>query len=80
VTVNTNQLYFTLPELAVWHIVHTHKGKPVLEFGRGVKKGIKIHRFRALLFVLELWRGSRKKKPMEVGSPMENDETEAQGV
>jgi len=31
VVVNTNQLYFAFPELVVWHIIYTHKGRPVLE-------------------------------------------------
>lgn len=70
VLVNTNQLYFTIPELAVWHIVYTHKGKPILEFGRGVRKGMRIHRFRALLLALEFWRGGRKVKSIRTGSPV----------
>ena len=35
ITINTNQLFFSVPELNVWHIVYEHKGKPILELGRG---------------------------------------------
>lgn len=61
VTINTNQLYFTFPELTVWHIVYTHKNKPILEIGRGVKNGMKVHRLNAIRLGLEAWNGSRKQ-------------------
>jgi hypothetical protein len=64
-TINTNELYFTVPELAVWHIVYTHRGRPVLEIGRGVKNGLKVHRLNALRLGLETWNGSRKMKREE---------------
>jgi len=73
VTVNTNQMYFAPPELTVWHIVYMHKGKPVIEFGRGVKKGMKIHRLRALLLVFELWMGSRRGRPIQALPLVEYD-------
>ena len=60
IIVNTNQLYFVFPELVVWHITYTHKGRPILEIGRGVKKGMKVHRFNALRLLIEVWMGSRR--------------------
>jgi hypothetical protein len=60
VVVNTNQLYFAFPELVVWHITYTHKGRPVLEIGRGVKKGLKVHRINAFRLLMEVWMGSRR--------------------
>lgn len=60
VVVNTNQLYFAFPELVVWHITYTHKGRPVLEIGRGVKNGMRIHRMNALRLGMEVWMGSRR--------------------
>jgi hypothetical protein len=60
VVINTNQLYFAFPELVVWHITYTHKGRPVLEIGRGVKNGMKVHRMNALRLGMEVWMGSRK--------------------
>jgi hypothetical protein len=60
ITVNTNQLYFAFPELVVWHITYTHKGRPILEIGRGVKKGLKIHRINAFRLLMEVWMGSKR--------------------
>ncbi|MGD0817411.1 MAG: hypothetical protein ABR986_03320 [Methanomassiliicoccales archaeon] len=66
ITINTNQLYFTVPELNVWHIVYQHKGRPVLELGRGVKNGMMIHRMGAIRLGLEMWNGSRKMNKMKL--------------
>lgn len=60
ITINTNQLYYNVPELKVWHIVYQHKGRTVLELGRGVKDGMKIHSLGAIRLGLEAWNGSRK--------------------
>ena|GEM_PF-935290 len=59
ITVNTNQLFFSFPELVVWHITYTHKGRPVLEIGRGVKNGMKLHYYRAARLLLEVWFGNK---------------------
>ena len=66
ITINTNQLYFSVPELNVWHIVYQHKGKPILELGRGVKNGMAIHRLQAIRLGLEMWNGSRKMNKMRL--------------
>ncbi len=66
ITINTNQLFFSVPELNVWHVVYQHKGKPVLELGRGVKNGAKIHRMQAIRLGLEMWNGSRKMNKMRL--------------
>lgn len=65
VVINTNQLYFSFPELVVWHITYTHKGKPVLEIGRGVKKGMKVHRFNAIRLLIEVWMGNRRAEKLK---------------
>jgi hypothetical protein len=59
---DTRQLYFNVPELVVWRIIYTHKGKPILEFGRGVKNGMQVHRWNTLMLGLEVWRGGRKNR------------------
>lgn len=66
VIVDTKQLYFAIPELAVWRIIYAHKGVPILEFGRGVKKGLRVHRIRALFLALEIWKGSRNRKAVSL--------------
>jgi hypothetical protein len=60
VVVNTNQIFFAFPELVVWHITYTHKGRAVVEIGRGVPNGMKVHRRNALRLGLEVWLGTRK--------------------
>lgn len=60
--INTNQLYFELPDLAVWRIVYSHQGRPIMELGRGVKDGFKIHRMNAVRLGLDVWWGGRKKR------------------
>lgn len=56
--INTNQLYFELPELVIWHIIYSHKGKPVLEIGRGVKNGMKLHYGGVIRLAMELYLGN----------------------
>jgi hypothetical protein len=73
ITINTNQLFFTVPELNVWHVVYQHKGKPILELGRGVKNGMAIHRMQALRLGLEMWNGSRKMNKLKLKQMKEAD-------
>jgi hypothetical protein len=73
ITINTNQLFFSVPELNVWHVVYQHKGKPILELGRGVKNGMAIHRIQALKLGLEMWNGSRKMNKMKLKQMKEAD-------
>lgn len=65
IVLNTNQLYFQVPELNVWRFILAYKGKPVIEYGRGVKNRIKIHRFRLFVVLLAVWWGGRKKRKAE---------------
>lgn len=65
VIINTNCLFYSVPELSVWRIIYSHQGKPILEMGRGVKNGMRVHRFNALIFVVQMWKGGieqRKQK------------------
>ncbi len=73
ITINTNQLFFSVPELNVWHIVYEHKGKPILELGRGVKNGMVIHRIQALRLGFEMWNGSRKMNKQKLKQIKEAD-------
>ncbi len=80
VTINTNQLFFSVPELNVWHIVYQHKGKPILEIGRGVKNGVKIHRLQAIRLGLEMWNGTRKMNKQRLRQLKEADKKNHAGV
>ena len=59
ILINSNEFYVSVPELAVWRITYSHKGKPVVDFGRGVKKGMKIHYLQAIILLVELWKLNR---------------------
>ncbi|HUT27783.1 MAG TPA: hypothetical protein VMW85_07050 [Methanomassiliicoccales archaeon] len=81
VILNTNQFFFVVPDLAVWRIIYSHKGVPVMELGRGVNKGLKIHRLQAIRLVLELWKGSiknQREKARLLAAPPPKEEEGAQ--
>jgi len=62
IIVNTNNVAFEPPPLQIWHIIFSYKGKPVMEYGRGVKNNLKIHYSRAVIFLMAVWLGGRKKR------------------
>lgn len=62
IVLNTNELQFEVPELSVWRFIFAYKGKPVIEYGRGVKNKIKIHSFRLFVVLLAVLWGSWKKR------------------
>ena len=59
IIINTNQFYANIPDLKVWQITYTHQGKPIFQFGRDVPKGMKIHRWNALVLGFSLWRQTK---------------------
>jgi hypothetical protein len=59
IIINTNQFYAGIPDLAVWKIIYTHQGKPILEFGRGIPKGLKVYRLNAVKLGFSLWMQNR---------------------
>lgn len=60
VILNTNNVSFEPPPLKIWRIIFSYKGKPVFEYGRGVKSNLKIHYRNALIFIIAMWVGGRK--------------------
>ena len=63
IILNTKQLFpVTIPELVVWRVIFAYKGKPILEMGRGVKGGLKIHRWRVILLLVEVYRTNRRAR------------------
>lgn len=61
VVINTNDVTFEPPKLQIWHFIFAYKGKPVLEYGRGIDR-IKVHYYRAFVMVMASWWGSKKKR------------------
>ena len=62
IILNTNNVSFVPPELQIWRIIFTYKNKPIIEYGRGIKRGMKIHYGSALIFLLAMWSGGRKTR------------------
>ena len=62
IILNTNDVSFVPPELKIWRIIFTYKNKPIIEYGRGVKRNMKIHYTRAIIFLLAMWSGGRKTR------------------
>jgi hypothetical protein len=62
VIVNTNDVSFAPPDLKIWRFIFAYKNKPIIELGRGIKRGMKIHYGNALIFLLAMWSGGRKTR------------------
>ena len=61
VVINVNDVGFEPPKLEIWHFIFAYKGKPVFEYGRGISR-IKVHYYRALVMLIAMWWGGKKKR------------------
>ncbi|MGD0249682.1 MAG: hypothetical protein ABSB97_02165 [Thermoplasmata archaeon] len=61
VLVNLNQVQAEVPELSIWRITFAYRGKPVVEYGRGIKNDVKFHFPQMCFLLLAIWREKRKK-------------------
>ena len=61
VLVNLNEVNTEVPELSIWRVVFAYKGKPVVEYGRGVKNDMKIHYLQLCALLLAVWQERRRK-------------------
>jgi len=62
IILNWRKLMFEVPELSVWKFIFAYKGKPVVEFGRGVKNGLRIYRLRVIRVLFDMWLSGRSKR------------------
>jgi hypothetical protein len=60
VILNLNQIQMHGPELSVWRLVFAYQGKPVVEYGRGIKNDMRIHIPQLCFLLLAIWRDKRK--------------------
>jgi hypothetical protein len=60
VLLNMNQVHATVPELSIWRITFAYRGKPVIEYGRGIKNDMKVHLPQLFFLMLAAWREKRK--------------------
>jgi hypothetical protein len=61
VILNLNQVQMHAPELLIWRIIFAYQGKPVVEYGRGIKNDMKIHLPQMCFLLLAIWKDKRKK-------------------
>jgi hypothetical protein len=63
--VNTNDVSFAPLDLKIWRFIFAYKNKTIIELGRGIKRGMKIHYGNALIFLLAMWSGGRKTRKVQ---------------
>ena len=61
VLVNLKKVQVQAPELQIWRLTLAYQGKPVVEYGRGIKNDMRIHLPRLCFLLLALWRERGKK-------------------
>jgi hypothetical protein len=61
VLLNMNQVHTDVPELSIWRITFAYRGKPVVEYGRGIKNDMKIHLPQLCFLLVAIWREKRRK-------------------
>jgi hypothetical protein len=62
VVFNLNEFEATRPTLTVWRLTFAYRGKPVVEYGRGIKNDVKIHFPQLCIFLFSVWRGNRRRR------------------
>lgn len=61
VILNLNKVQMEAPELLIWRFIFAYQGKPVVEYGRGIKNDMKVHLPQLFFLLITLWRGRNKK-------------------
>jgi hypothetical protein len=61
VILNLNEVQLRVPELLIWRFIFAYQGKPVVEYGRGIKNDMKIHIPQLCFLLVAIWRDKRKK-------------------
>jgi hypothetical protein len=61
VLLNMNKVHMEVPELLIWRLTFAYQGKPVVEYGRGIKNGMKFHYPQLVFLLLAIWRDKRRK-------------------
>jgi hypothetical protein len=66
ILLNMNRVQAEVPELSIWRITFAYHGKPVLEYGRGIKNEMKIHYPQMGVLLLAAWREKRRKNKAKI--------------
>jgi hypothetical protein len=61
ILLNMNKVQIDPPQLLIWHLTFAYQGKPVVEYGRGIKNGMKLHYPQLIFLLMAMWRDKRRK-------------------
>jgi hypothetical protein len=73
VVLNTYQVSAELPVLSVWRITLAYRGRPVVEYGRGVKNNLKIHVPTMAYILLTGWVLRRRRSRLRAREQAKRD-------
>jgi hypothetical protein len=60
VLLNMNQVMMHVPELVLWRFTFAFRGKPVVEYGRGIKNDVKFHFPQLFFLMVTIWQNKRR--------------------
>jgi hypothetical protein len=60
VLLNMNKVQAAVPQLSIWRVTFAYRGKPVVEYGRGIKNDMKIFFPQLFFLFLAVWQERRK--------------------
>jgi len=61
VLLNMNHVQAEVPQLSIWRVTFAYRGKPVVEYGRGIKNDMKIYYPQLFFLFLAIWQERRRK-------------------
>jgi hypothetical protein len=61
VLLNLNKVQAQVPQLSIWRVTFAYHGKPVVEYGRGIKNDMKVYYPQLCFLFLAIWQERRRK-------------------
>jgi hypothetical protein len=61
VLLNMNHVHAEVPQLSIWRVTFAYRGKPVVEYGRGIKNDMRIYYPQLFFLFLAIWQERRRK-------------------
>jgi len=58
--IDINRLFFDTPKLSIWRVTLAYRGEPLVLFGRGVKRDVKVYPLRMAIFLTRMWMEKRR--------------------
>jgi hypothetical protein len=74
VLININQVQAAVPQLSIWRVTYAYRGKPFIEYGRGVKNDVKLHYGQLIVLLVAMWRERLRKTRAEARGAAARDQ------